>query len=375
MAPETFANVKTDGGLAESDRGSGHIRALRAGATAPLSFLPGPVAIGSAVRAAFHGQPRSHRAAEFLHELAAVRHNLKRLVKARHCSVLLGSGTLANDVIAAQLSLRGSPGLILSNGEFGERLVRHVSGFGLSAQVVRRPWGVPFPGRCVEDVLDRSPDVRWVWGVSCETSTGLLNDTDSWRRACRDRGVDLCLDCISAIGCVPVDLSGVELASGVSGKGLGAYPGLSLVFHGRPATPHPDRLPAYLDLGTWAADGVPFTHSSNLVDALSAALERFGSDQPFNRTRERAARLRRGLRALGLTILVPDEISSPAVTTVVLPAEANSQQVGDVLAQAGFLVSYRSEYLIARNWLQVCLMGEHSAAGVEALLDALRSLV
>jgi len=120
---------------------------------------------------------------------------------------------------------------------------------------------------------------------------------------------------------------------------------------------------------------VPFTHSSNLVGALSAAMERFGSDQPFIRTREQAVRLRQGLRSLRLEVLVPDEISSPAVTTVALPAEKSSKVLGDALARAGFLVSYRSEYLLARNWIQVCLMGEHSSAGVERLLDVLGGLV
>lgn len=375
MAQKDRANTGTAVEPVKTDWSSGHLGTLRAAGAAPLSFLPGPVAIGSSVRAAFHAPPRSHRAPEFLLELAAARETLQQLVKARHCAVLLGSGTLANDVIAGQLSLRCGPGLILSNGEFGERLLRHAAGFNLTAQVLRCPWGDPFPARCVEEALDRSPGIRWVWGVSCETSTGMLNDTASWRDACRERGVTLCLDCISAIGCLPVDLSGVELASGVSGKGLGAYPGLSLVFHTRPAMPQPDRLPAYLDLGSWAVGGVPFTHSSNLVGALSAALARFGSDQPFGRLRGQAARLRRGLRTMGLRVLLPDEVSSPAVTTLVLPADVSSVEVGDALARAGFLISYRSEYLVSRNWIQVCLMSEISTAAIDSLLAALVRLV
>jgi len=43
------------------------------------------------------------------------------LTGARNTEMVLGSGTLANDVVAAQLSLERGPGLILSNGEFGER--------------------------------------------------------------------------------------------------------------------------------------------------------------------------------------------------------------------------------------------------------------
>ena len=81
---------------------------------------------------------------------------------------------------------------------------------------------------------------------------------------------------MSAIGAVPVDLDGVLLASGASGKALGAFPGLSMVFYAGNVRPEPARLPRYLDLGYYAQkDGVPFTHSSNLVAALDAALARF----------------------------------------------------------------------------------------------------
>ena len=48
---------------------------------------------------------------------------------------------------------------------------------------------------------------------------------------------------------MPVDLTGVYLASGSSGKGLRAYPGLSMVFYHHEVAPAPDKLPRYLDLG------------------------------------------------------------------------------------------------------------------------------
>ena len=53
----------------------------------------------------------------------------------------MGSGTLANDVIAGQLSLLGEPGLILSNGEFGERLMDQAWRFNLKFDSVEFPWG------------------------------------------------------------------------------------------------------------------------------------------------------------------------------------------------------------------------------------------
>src|ERR1044072_8267060 len=102
------------------------------------------------------------------------------------------------------------------------------------------------------------------------------------KELCAARGVKLCLDCISLIGTVPVDLRGVYLASCVSGKGLAGFPGLSMVFYHYEIGPQPGRSPRYLDLRGYAAqNGTPFTHSSNLLAALQAALGRYDSQQPF----------------------------------------------------------------------------------------------
>jgi aspartate aminotransferase-like enzyme len=201
----------------------------------------------------------------------------------------------------------------------------------------------------------------------------MLNDVPMLGELCAERGIKLCLDCISAIGVVPLKLDRVYLATGVSGKGLGAFPGLSMVFHNHPFEPQPDRLPRYLDLGFYSRQGgVPFTQSSNLVMALRVALKRYDSLQPFTEIRELSAWLRPRLRELGLRILVADEDAVPSVITLVLPPGRNSQTLGDQLLEVGFLVSYQSDYLRDRNWLQICLMGECSRNALVALLAELR---
>ena len=96
--------------------------------------------------------------------------------------------------------------------------------------------------------LKKNPDIEWVWGTHCETSTGVLNDLEMYKEVCAHHRVKLCMDCISSIGTVPVDLSGVYLASGSSGSGLASRSGLSMVFHNHDIFPAPDFLPCVLDL-------------------------------------------------------------------------------------------------------------------------------
>ena len=49
----------------------------------------------------------------------------------------------------------------------------------------------------------------WVWGVHHETSTGVLNDLSGLTKLAKKRGTRVCADCVSSIGTVDVDLSGV----------------------------------------------------------------------------------------------------------------------------------------------------------------------
>jgi aspartate aminotransferase-like enzyme len=347
----------------------------RRDAAAPLSFLPGPVDIHPSVRRAFQAAPVSHRSRAFLHDFEEVRQLLRGLVKAEQVAILLGSGTMANDAIAGQLSLLRQPGLVLSHGEFGQRLVAHAKSFGLTFDVLETSWGRAFDNEKIRQALSAAK-IGWLWAVHCETSTGVLNDLAALKEICGRRGIKLCLDCISSIGAVPVDLRGVYLASCVSGKGLAAYPGLSMVFYHHAIAPGAPGLPRCLDLGLYAASrGTPFTHSSNLIDALRAALRRCVRQRhSFSHTAELSAWLRGELRTRGFFLVADNQPVSPAVVTVSLASNQNSDSVGERLEEDGLQVSYRSEYLLRRNWIQICLMGECTREKLTRLLARLENL-
>src|SRR5437868_9892259 len=68
-----------------------------------VNFLPGPVTIRREVRRAFEQAPESHRADAFVKDFHATKEILCELVRAKSAELLLGSGTLANDIVAAQL--------------------------------------------------------------------------------------------------------------------------------------------------------------------------------------------------------------------------------------------------------------------------------
>lgn len=322
----------------------------------PVSLLPGPVDLDSSVLQAFHAPALYHRDPRFADLMARVRRNLCSLTHASHVALMSGSGTLANDAIAAQLSLSNKPGVVLSNGEFGGRLMDHARRWGLDFRVLEAPWGEALDLTGLEALL-RQQDIAWVWAVACETSTGTDNRVEALKRLCRTYGADLCLDAVSAIGLRELDLGGVRLASAVSGKALGSYCGLAMVFYDG-ALQAQGSLPRYLDLGTHeSCAGVPFTQSSNLLAALDASLR--NTDWPARwRAIQSAdaalcARLEEeGLRIMGATV------RTPGIVTLEIPGEVRSGALLKSMAHHGYLLGGHSAYLQQRNWVQICLMGQ-----------------
>jgi aspartate aminotransferase-like enzyme/GNAT superfamily N-acetyltransferase len=334
-----------------------------------VSFLPGPVQVNAQVHDAFVRRPISHRDEAFAGLLDAVQRRLRLLTSAAHAAVLLGSGTLANDAVAAQLACKRAPGLVLANGEFGERLVDHARRWRLDFDACRAQWGKPFdPDELSRRLHQGKP--AWLWLVHCETSTGVLNDLAAVRALCRETGTELCVDAISSVGTVEVDFRDVAFATAVSGKGLGAYPGLAIVFHRDPPCDGPS-LPAYLDLRLYSGvASVPFTHSSNLVAALSFALARIGPAR-YESVRRDSALLRRKLDEMGLDCVAAAAHASPGIITVALPAAISSAAVGEQLRAAGYSLAFRSRYLLQRNWLQIALMGDYSGPQLSSMLSSL----
>jgi aspartate aminotransferase-like enzyme len=347
----------------------------------PISLLPGPVAISPAVRAAFHRTLIYHRGEEFTTLFERVRSRLSALVGGKKVAVFVGSGTLANDAVGATIAAdpkRGS-GLVLVNGEFGGRLVKQARRLGLSARVLAWDWGQVWDFSAIEREFRTASPGSWVWGVHHETSTGVLNDMRQLVVLAKKYGVRVCLDCVSSLGAVPVDLSGVYLASAASGKALGSYAGLGLVFADPAELAHipTESVATYLDVpATLATKGTRFTIPSPLVSALDAALVCFDSPDAqatrFKHIARLGASLRMHLRELGLTPLAPDAHASPVVVTFASPASESATEFEQRCREAGFLIAGQSGYLAERGFLQIAVMGDVTQQHLDTLFAKLR---
>lgn len=324
-----------------------------------FNYLPGPVSIAEGVMEANSAEPNSHRSQQFMDHFNDLRNTLCERVNGQRVQIMMGSGTLANDVVAAQLSVLPGRGVVLVNGEFGERLQDQALRAGLDFDVIYADLGKTFKQDELEEKINNNTNLEWIWTVHCETSTGVLNDIGMLRELCNKHNLKLCLDGISSIGSCEVDLEDVYLATAVSGKGIGSLPGLAMVFCRNDVVSGNRQLPRYFDLAYYEAkQGIPFTISSNAIYALNAAVN--NSDWPtrFGNVKQWSEELRNEIEEIGLSILAKKDNRAPHVTTIILPESIPSMEMGKLLEDEGILVSYRSEYLIEKNHIQVCFMGE-----------------
>ena len=338
-----------------------------------ILFQPGPVGIKKEVEDEFIKPPISHRSAEFVELFNNTQEKLCEITNSVYAQILMGSGTLSNDLVAAHLSTLGGKGLILTNGEFGDRLINHAYRFKLNFDTVREEWGEAFDYNMVWEKADKNL-YDWLWFAHCETSTGVLNDLSALAGICSQLNIKLCADCISSIGNINIDLSGAYLATGSSGKGLASYPGLCFVFHNNKVSTNP-ALPRYLDLGNYSiSDGVPYTVSSNLLSALYKSLQLIDVEKNMEIADSFSDIVRSRLDAIGIEIINAKDLSLPSIVTFRVGSNKSSFAVGEHLEEGNVFLSYRSNYLSERNLIQFALMGEYSKTGLEYSLIQLEKL-
>jgi aspartate aminotransferase-like enzyme len=355
-------------------------------ASQPVCLLPGPVTMSRRVQGAFSEAPIYHRGPEFIHRFVKVRHLLGDMVGGRDVAILNGSGTLANETIAATLAAgleRGTGkgrGLMLINGEFGERIARQATRFGLNPRTMTWPWGEPWDLEEVGEALAEEPAGSWVWGVHQESSTGVLNDLPGLVKLARRRDIRVCMDCISSLGAVPLDLSEVFLASGATGKSLGSYAGASLIFADRAALRTLDRqaVPSYLDLvAALSSEGPCYTFPSPTLAALEAALEEYETPAKAQATyaayHELGLRVRQELVRLSLTPLAAADCACPVVTTFAPPGNESSDVFVKRCRSWGYALGGESAYLLRRRLVQIATMGAVRWEMFSGLFDRLES--
>src|ERR671933_2477006 len=244
-------------------------------------MTPGPTPVPPEVLAALAEPVIHHRGRDFREIYARCLARLREVCRTESDVLLFtSSGTGAFESAVANLTSPGDRQLVVSAGNFGERWAAMVRAYGADLVHERLEWGeTPEP-----DDLRRAlhADVKVVYLVHSETSTGVVVDVQALAGVAKEAGALVVVDAVSSLGAVPLetDAWGIDVVVAGSQKALMTPPGLSLAVVTPPAwkraasATNPRfyfdwaRLKTSLDTGT-----TPFTPAVSLVAALDKALE------------------------------------------------------------------------------------------------------
>lgn len=332
-----------------------------------INCSTGPLGVTADVKRAFMNDPYSHRSKKFKQLLKNTTGFLSAHFKVANTYILTGSGTLANEAMLWQIKMLQTKGLILSNGEFGERLISQAIRIGIEHEVCQLEWGATFDAAEICEHMQQE-DLKWVVLCHCETSTGIVNPLERLAVLCFEKGFKVFADCTSTVGTRMIDLSKVAMATCSSGKGLGSFPGLAIVLSNIfPAASV--STPVYADLYEYQSKkGIPFTISSNMLEALQTSMKQKMMSSQYELVAAFSENIRRVLGEAGL--LVFEDTNSSVFTFHLLHEEF----VNDLL-RAGLIISYESGYLQKRRWGQLALFGYYTEEQLSRVMEILRRIL
>ena len=198
---------------------------------------PGPTRIPDEVLDAMHRQSIDLADPRLDDLIKACEAGMQSVVGTQNSEVYLYSanGHGAWEVAIANVLAEGDAALIPSTGHFSEGWAIQTE--ALDRRVVRTPWkpGFPIDANEVEDVLraDKTGEIKAVFVVQTDTSTGITSDVQAIRHAIDAAGHPALyvVDVVSSLAATPfaMDAMGVNLVVGGSQKGLMLPPGMGFV--------------------------------------------------------------------------------------------------------------------------------------------------
>ncbi|MBS3784402.1 MAG: aminotransferase class V-fold PLP-dependent enzyme, partial [Anaerolineae bacterium] len=155
-----------------------------------LLMIPGPIEFTPEVLRAMGMPTTSHVAPNFIETFGTALERLREVFLAPNGQpfVVAGSGTLAMDMVAANLIEPGSKALVVNTGVFGDRFGEILERYGAEVTHVRAPaLGDTPPMDDIETELDRG-NHQLMTITHVDTSTGVVADVEALAALGREHG-------------------------------------------------------------------------------------------------------------------------------------------------------------------------------------------
>ena len=309
-----------------------------------LMMTPGPSNMDPRVYRALATQLVGHMDPWFIGMMSEVQELLRRVFQTtnRMSYPVSASGSGAIEATVVNPLEAGDEAIVCVNGWFSERMA--VIGERTAATIhrVEAPYGKPVDPDDVRRA-GRGRKIKFVGLAHGETSSGVLQNIDDFRKVADELGAILAVDAVATLGGVPLDVDRqrIDICFSGSQKTLSAPPGMA-----------PITLNARVEdivrarkapVQSWYFDFVPImsywgkertyhhTPPVSLIfalrEALRLALEE-GLEARWERHRQNQRALMAGIEAMGLELFVKNPADRlPTVTSVVVPSSLDDAKI------------------------------------------------
>ncbi len=356
-----------------------------------LLMIPGPINFDPGVLRAMSAPTASHVSPEFIACFGETLDWMKQVFLAPSGTpfVIAGSGTLAMDLAASNLTEPGDKAVAISTGYFGDRMVDILQRYGAEVSVLRAEVGEVVSLDRIDAELARvKPKLLTLTHV--DTSTGVAIDVQAVAQIGRKHNALVIVDGVCSVAGMELqqDAWGVDVAFTASQKAIGVPPGLALLVASPRAIQAFKKRESpvgsyYADWASWlpvmeaymarkpAYFGTP---AVNLVYALRESLRQIlaeGMDKRVARHKKLSDAFKAGIAALGLKqVAARPEISATTMTAPYFPAGVDAKVIGKI-RERGIVVAGGLHPAIREKYFRVGHMGVVSPADISATLSAI----
>jgi 2-aminoethylphosphonate-pyruvate transaminase len=331
-----------------------------------------------------------HREEEFCELLNSLNEKLLQVYEIKNKKkyypvIITGSGTAANETILSSIG-HGKRILVLTNGEFGERIYHISKLHNKNTHKLNFKWGQTIDVAKVNQYLQRNK-IDIIAMVHNETSTGILNPAKEIGKLAHKFKARFFMDTVSSVPVEKIDMEKwhITFCSTSSGKALSSLPGLGIILGEKEAFEELKDQPKkimYLNLYNLyhysrtisQTPNTPAVHLFYALDQAATNILKMGVEKWRQTVRERALMLRAGMRKLDLQFLIDERHMSSTLTTVVSPSYISVDTLRKKLKEKRIII-YNGKGPLLNKIFQVGNIGELSKNDINYFLHSLRDVL
>ncbi|KAB2333080.1 2-aminoethylphosphonate--pyruvate transaminase [Cytobacillus depressus] len=248
--------------------------------------------------------------------------------------LMQGSGTFAVESTITSAISATDKALIITNGAYGERIVKMANYIGLNYQEYSVEYNEYPNEEEVRRILEEDEAITHMVMVHCETTTGILNPIDKFARLAQEYEKVFIVDAMSSFAGVEMNVPelGIDFIISSANKCIQGVPGFGFVIakldkllacEGNARSLSLDLFDQWREMdkdGKWR-----YTSPTHVVAAFSKAMDELieegGVQARSARYQNNNRILRERLGKIGIQAYITDEKQSPVITTFLFPHE------------------------------------------------------